>query len=92
MVLSALVSEFGLQEKIGAGGHAGAIGGGQALADSGFEVMLSLVGGVDGAKTRAQRQFSKTRSAVFLPGGAVEKIRNGGSRHIGQVVETVRVL
>ena len=82
MVLSALVGEFRLQKKIGAGHDAGAIGRGQTLADSGFEVMLALVGGVDGAKAHAQGEFGESRGAVFLPGSAVEKIgRDEGIRH-----------
>src|SRR5580692_13034423 len=77
MVLTTLVSEFGLQKKIAAGHDAGAIGSGQALADSGFMIVAALVGGVDAAKTRADGEFGQGSGAVFLPRGAVEKIRDG---------------
>src|ERR1700722_1835739 len=78
MVLSALVGELCLQKKIAGGDGAGAIGGGQGLADSGFKVMLPLVGSVDGPKTGAQGKFGEGGATVFFPRGAVEKI---GLRH-----------
>lgn len=73
VVLAARVREFRLQEKIGARYHTCAIGGGQSLTDSGFEVMPPLVGGVDPAKACAERQFGKGCGAVFLPGCTVEE-------------------
>ena len=57
MVLTTLVGEFRLQKKIVTGHDTGAIRGGQALADSGFEVMPALVSRVDAAKTCADREF-----------------------------------
>src|SRR5208282_3882749 len=77
MVLPGTVSEFCLQKKIGARDYSGAIGGGQSLTDSLFEIMPALVGRIDAAKTSAQRQFYKGWGSFFFPGGAVEKIRNG---------------
>jgi hypothetical protein len=77
MVLSALVGEFGLQEEIFAGHDSGAIGCGQSLTDSGFEIVAALVGGVDGAETGADREFGESCGAVFFPGCTVEKIREG---------------
>src|SRR5450631_806250 len=77
VILPALVSELGLQKKLGARYDARAIGGGQTFADSGFEVVLALVGGVDGSKAHAECPFGKGCGAVFLPGGAVEKIWEG---------------
>jgi len=68
---------FVWRKKIGAGDHPRAIGGSQPLADSGFEVMTALVGGIDGPETRAQRQFDQGRSAILLPCGAVEEVENG---------------
>ena len=86
MVLSLAVGEFGLQEKIGACNDARAIRGSQALACTGFKVMPPLVGRVNAAKTHAQRQFRKGRSAVFLPGRAIKKVGNWwnlpGGHHI----------
>ena len=57
MILPALVGEFRLQEEIIARDDAGAIGCGKSLSDSGFEVVPALVGGVDGAKARADCEF-----------------------------------
>ena len=77
MVLPALVGEFRLQEKLLARHYSGAIGCGEPLADSGFEVMPPLVGRVDGPKPHAQGEFREFRGAVFLPGGAVNKVGEG---------------
>src|ERR1041385_3301778 len=77
MVLPVLISEFGLEKKIGAGDHAGAVCGSQSLADRGFKVMTALVGRIDGAKAGADGEFSKSRCAVFFPGGAVKEVGNG---------------
>jgi hypothetical protein len=43
---------LGLEKDVGARDHAGAIGGGQALADTRLEVMPPLVRGVDAPKAR----------------------------------------
>ena len=74
MVLTALISEFRLQEKICSRYYTGAIRGGQPPSYSGFEVMPSLVGCVDAPKAHAKREFGERWSAVFFPGGAVKKI------------------
>jgi hypothetical protein len=81
MILSALIGEFGLEEKIFPCDDTGLIQGGERLADSGFKIMTTLVGGINGSEAVTDGQFSKRRRTVFLPGGAVEKVRNGGSRH-----------
>jgi hypothetical protein len=73
MVLASLVSEFGLQEKIVAGGYAFAIGSAQCFSDCGFEVMFALIGGIDGAEAGAQGEFGQRGRAILFPGGAVEK-------------------
>jgi len=77
VVLPALISEFRLQKKICSGCHSGAVGGGQPLTDPVFEVVPSLVGGVDAAEAHAERHLGESRSTVFLPSGAVEKVGNG---------------
>ena len=51
--------------------------GGQALADSGFKVVAALVGRIDSAKAGVDGEFGEGCRAIFFPGGAVEKIRNG---------------
>src|SRR5208282_459226 len=50
MVLTGSVCEFRLQKKIGAFDYSGVIGGGQSLTDSLFEIMPTLVGGIDAPK------------------------------------------
>jgi hypothetical protein len=73
LTLPAGVGELGLQKQVVAGDDAGLIGGSQAFAHSGLEVVAALIGGVDGAKSRAQREFGERGGAVFFPGSAVEK-------------------
>jgi hypothetical protein len=41
-------------------------------------VVPPLVGRVDSAKSGAQRKFHECGGAIFLPCGAVQKIRDGG--------------
>ena len=77
VVLAVLIGKFCLKKKIGVGDEAGAICGGKTLANSGFKIVAALVGCVDGAKARANGEFSQGRSAIFLPGSAVKKIGNG---------------
>src|SRR5258707_15866774 len=91
VVLSALVSEFCLQEEILAGHDAGAIGRGESFTDSGFEVMLALVGGVDGAKACTDREFDRGRGAVSFPGGAEEKFREGDRVIVNRKVSTTQI-
>src|SRR5579864_2868069 len=84
MVLAVLIGELGLKKEIGARDEACGICRRQSLADSGFKVMLALVGRIDGAKARADSEFSEGRRAVFFPGGAVKEVRSGrglGGRH-----------
>src|SRR5258708_6570153 len=91
MILSSLVDEFRLQEKIFARDNSGTIGCGQSFADSGFEVVLALVGGVDGAKAGADREFDESGGAVFLPGSAVEKLRVGHRGIVPRKLATTEV-
>ncbi len=76
VVLTAPVSELGLQKKIGARNHSCPVRSSQTLANSSFEVVPALVGGVDSAKSHAQRKFGQRRSSLLLPRSAVKKIRN----------------
>ena len=71
MVLPALVSEFRLEKQIVSLDDAGAVGGCQRFSNSRLEVVAALVGGINGAKSGAQRQFRQTGCAVFFPGRAV---------------------
>src|SRR5256885_5250936 len=41
------------------------------------EVVAPLVGGVDAAKARPERELDELRSPILLPGGAVEEARRG---------------
>jgi len=62
MVLASLVSEFGLQEEIVAGGYAFATGSAQCFSDCGFEVMFALIGSIDARKP--ERRASSVSAAV----------------------------
>src|SRR5213079_3296041 len=44
-------------------------------------IVTALVGGVDGAKARADGEFCEGSGAVFFPGSAVEEIGRGLRRH-----------
>jgi hypothetical protein len=77
MILAGAVGKFRLQKDVFACEHARAISGGQSLAHSFFEVMAALIGGIDGAKTGAQRQLDECWGSFFLPGSAVEKTGKG---------------
>src|SRR4029077_14467434 len=77
VVLTGPIGEFCLQKKIGARDNTRAIGGSQPLSNPGFEVMPTLICRVDAPKAHPEGGFDQSRSAVFLPCGAVEKIANG---------------
>lgn len=83
MVLPILIGELGLKENVGARDEACGIGGRQTLADTSFKVVLTLVGCVDPAKSRAYSKFGEGWGAVFFPGGAVEEIGNGRGLDVG---------
>ena len=53
------VGELGLQEQVRARDDARAVGGGERLPDAGLEVVLALVGGVDAAEARPQRELGR---------------------------------
>ena len=76
VVLPTLISELRLQKKIRARDQPGEISGSQSLTHSFFEVMPPLVSRVDGPKSHTDREFSQACSAIFLPGGAVQKVGN----------------
>src|SRR5690349_14008131 len=82
MILSALIRELRLHEHFIARDDARAIGGGQRLADAGFDVVTALVGGIDRAKAAAQRQLGEDSRACFLPRRPVDDVR-AGRRHYG---------
>lgn len=81
MVLPTLVGEFCLQKKIAARYQTRAISRRQAFSDSSLEIMPSLIGRINASKARAQRELRESRSAVFLPSGAVEKVWDGNWRN-----------
>ena len=76
MVLTFLIGELSLKKEISARDDAGGICGSQALSDGGFKVVLTLVSRIDGAKARAEGEFSEGSGAVFFPRGAVEEAGN----------------
>ena len=77
VVLAFLIGELGLKKKVVACDDACAVCGSQSFADRSFKVVPALVGRIDGAKARADGEFSEGRRAVFFPGGAVEEAGNG---------------
>ena len=77
MVLPALVSEFGLQENVGPRYQTRLISCCQALADPSLEIVPPLIGRINASKTRAECEFRQNCGAVFLPGSAIEKSRDG---------------
>src|SRR5580704_9018199 len=68
MILTVAVGEFRLKEKIRPSDNAGVVRSGESFADSGFEVMPPLVGGVDAAEAGLERELNQGSGAVFLPG------------------------
>src|SRR5207245_7349020 len=82
MVVAARVGEFRLQEQLLARDAALDEG----VTDGGFEVVLALVGGVDGAEAGLERQQRQGPGALLLPGGAVQE----GRRH-GRMLKVVDV-
>src|SRR4030095_15781495 len=81
MILTRQVRVLRLQEQIVAGDDALAIRRGQAQADRDLEVVPPLVGGVDPAESRPQRELDQALRALLFPGGAVEEIGDGRCRH-----------
>lgn len=77
LVLTALIREFRLQKEIPAACHSCAIGSGKPLANSGLEVMPSLIGCVDAPKSHANGKLGQSCGAFFLPCGTVQKVRDG---------------
>src|SRR4029453_4277226 len=75
-VLSPWVVEFRVEEEIVAGDDPRAVGGGEPLPHAGLEVVAPLVRGVDAPETAAERELGQRRSAVLLPGRAVEEVRD----------------
>ena len=77
MILPALVCVLRLKEQVGARYDSGAIYSSEPFPDSSFEVVPPLIGRIDAAEARAQRELGEGLGTVFLPGGAVEKPGNG---------------
>ncbi len=76
VVLAGLICEFRLQKKIRARDNPSLVGSSQALTDAGFEVVPPLVGRVDATEACPKRELCKGGRLTFLPGGAVDEIRN----------------
>ena len=83
VVLAVDVGELRLEEDVLAMETGGSEGGGQGLADAGFVVVATLVGGVDGAKAGVEGHPHEAGGRVFLPGGAVEEGRDAHVAHGG---------
>src|SRR5213596_3233939 len=67
----------GLAAAYRAGDDTGAVRCGQTLTDGGLDVVAPLVRGVDAAEAHPEGKLGEGLRAVFLPGGAVQEIRNG---------------
>src|SRR5215470_11633423 len=83
VILPAHVGELRLQEDIGARHESRAIRCGQRVADARFDVVATLIRGVDATKAAPQRELRQRRRALFLPGRAVQEVRDGGRGHYG---------
>ena len=81
MVLTVLICELGLKKKVVACDDACAVCGSQSFADAGFKVVTALIGRINGAKARADGEFSEGRRAIYFPGGAVEEAGDLGGGH-----------
>jgi hypothetical protein len=77
VVLARQVGEFRLQKKIRSRYHSGAIRGLQPLAHPRFEVVTTLVRGVNAPEAAAESKFGECSRSRFLPGCAVKKIGDG---------------
>ena len=73
MVLAIARGELGLDKEAGAGHHAFGDCDGEGFAYGGFEIVFPLIRGVDGAKTRFDREVSQPGGLGFLPGGSVDE-------------------
>ena len=76
MVLAVAISELGLEKKLVAADGAAGDRVRQRVAQGSFEIVLALIGRIERAKARPQRERDQLRGAVFFPRGAVEKVRN----------------
>src|SRR5262245_4615046 len=72
MILSARIGELRLQKELVPTDPAR----GDRCADPLFDVVLALIGGINPAKTSAEREAGQLRRALLLPRRAVEKQRN----------------
>jgi len=75
MILSTLISEFGLQKKIRPRHRPRSIRRSQSLSNSDLEIMLPLIGRIDATKPGAHSQFRESSRAVLLPGSSIKKRR-----------------
>src|SRR5262245_54429977 len=80
VILPVAIGELRLQEEVGSRDDTIAIGGGERLAHAGLVVVSALVGGINRAKARAERELRQRLGALLLPGGAVEKVRRAVHR------------
>src|SRR3954467_9575244 len=91
MILTRLISELGLEEKLGTRDDAGAVSRSQRFTDSHLEVVPPLIRRVDAAKSGAQRKFGERSRAFFLPRCSVKQVGNSGKRFRGHRVIVSRV-
>ena len=77
VVLAGAIRVLGLQKQPFALHHSFAVQRRERLAHTRFEIMASLIGGIDRTKSRAHGQFHQCGGSIFLPGGSVDE---AGSR------------
>src|SRR4051812_19765119 len=80
MILTALISEFGLQEKVFTATFTALHPAFKSVADTRLEVVLTLIGRVESSKPCSQGLSHQVLSALFFPSGAVKKLRKLHSR------------
>src|SRR5262249_54849767 len=91
IILPALISKLCLQKKIQPRNNTSPVRRRQSFPNSSLEIMLALVGRIDRAKPGAQSQFRKPSSAIFLPGGSIEKCRRERCvKHDSQLCHAIR--
>jgi hypothetical protein len=74
MILSGLVGVFRLQKDVIAGDRSGAIRFSQRLSNLRFELVLTLIGRINGSKAALQSQCRQFSRVFFFPCGAVDEL------------------
>src|SRR5512132_2758182 len=82
MILSTPRRELGLDEELGAGDQSRRDRARDARADSRFVIVAALIGGVDAAEARLEREPRQALGRVLFPRGAIEKARSAHTRDV----------